>query len=78
MELVHNPIIELAANTASVLISVDTTVDEYVWTRAPFETPKKYYKPAASTSTSSRFTPIISSTSAISLSAALADAFKSS
>ena len=71
-------IVDLSVTTASVLISVDTTVDEYVWTRALFETPKQYYKPAASTSTSSRFTPIISSKSAISLSAALADAFKSS
>ena len=53
----NGTIIDLFVTTPSVIMSVDTKIDEYVSTRSPDETPKPSSKPAADTSSSSISTP---------------------
>ena len=42
----NNTIVDLYANTEYFLMSVDTTEDEYISTRAIVDTPQLLYKPA--------------------------------
>ena len=41
---------DLTVTTASVLVSVDTKVDDYLLTRSTVDTPKPSYQPSADTS----------------------------
>ena len=63
--------IDFTVTTAYVMMSVYNTDDEYVWTIAPFDTPKYSSQRAADTSYSSIYTRITASASTLSSSAAL-------
>ena len=70
----HNgTIIDLTVTTAYVLMSVDTTMDDYVLKIAPVDTPISSCQPSAANSSSSISIPRTSSTSKLSPSDTLAD-----
>ena len=73
-----NSIIDLSANTSSVIISLNATQYRYVWTRATVDNIRPYSQSDAATSSSSISTPITPSTSLVSTSATLDDYFTSS
>ena len=70
--------IDLTATSESDRMSLDNIDDESVLTRAPIDNPKPYFKPAATTSYFSIYTPRTASISAPSPSSALAYTLTSS
>ena len=57
----HDPLIYVFTNTLSVTVSVDTTEDNYVLTRAIVENHHPSSQPATATSSSSKYTQRTSS-----------------
>ena len=57
----HNPLIYLSTNTLFVAVSVDTTEDNYVLTRAIVENHHPSSQPSTATSSSSKYTQRTSS-----------------